>query len=162
MRKVVRATIAGSEIAGALVGYALRYSYIWPRYGGVGSPALLLYFSFIGLSLAAGLFLWRDEPRGIGLSFLALLPQVFASQNPAWGYSLQAGPQVLLLFRPNVATAWFGFQGSIETTPVAADKTYVALNFWPIVAMLGLVWLWRTKAHTMLPSTIPPSTDRAA
>ena len=146
MRKVVRGTIAAAEIAGALVGYALLYSTCgraWQHREPRLVSLLQLHRAYPGrrsIPLA-------DEPKGIGLSFLVLLPQVFASQNPAWGYSLQAGPQVLLLLRPNTATAWFGFQRSIETAPVALDKSYFALNVWP----MSRWWPWSgsgARRHT--------------
>lgn len=156
---------AVAQIAGGLTGFGLLYSYVWPVLGGALQFVPLVFLSFSGLCLVAGVSLWRGEDRGRTLTVVAQLPQILAVAGPEFAFRLQAGPQVLVIWDALGVRYWAGFTAGFHRNVVAADAAYVAINLAPLLVLALALWPRSGGRQRSGPSSLaetPATIERSA
>ncbi len=132
MQRLLLRAIALSEVASALAGAALLFSYLIRRFGLLGEPVFLAFLAYLGLCFVAGIALWRGKRPGLWLSVLAQVPQLVAVGHTTWSYRLQAGPQLLWYLWGGPYWLWLGVHVGLDTGGVAP---YLSINFAPVLAL---------------------------
>jgi hypothetical protein len=98
----------------------------------------ILLESFGGTAVAAGFWLWRDDPRGWHLSRLMQAMQLLQFQVSGFGVSAIAGFQLRILIAPERFDVGPSFNGMFSITG-ASDQTWVNINLFGVYALYLLL-----------------------
>jgi hypothetical protein len=98
----------------------------------------VLLESFGGAAVAAGVLLWRGDPRGWHLSRLMQALQVVQFQTTSFGLAMAAGFQVRLLISGTNVSAGPAFYGTFSITGGTDLPWWVSINFFAIYALYAL------------------------
>lgn len=133
-----RKFLAGSEVGGGLSVLALPvilsmqgFTIAWWYW--------LLVAAFGGAAIAAGVWLWRDEPRGRTLSALIQALQIVQFQTSTFGISLLAGLQLRLLVTAAEFNVGPAFHGSLAFTVGQGLPWSISINFFSAYALYALL-----------------------
>lgn len=133
-----RKFIAGSQVVGGLAVVAVPM--ILSRQGfTVAWWYWLLLWSFGGSAMAAGFWLWRDEPRGWKLSRLLQALQIVQFRTSTLGISILAGFQLRVVVSATQFTVGPAFEGSLAITAGQAMPWFVSINFFSAYALYALL-----------------------
>jgi hypothetical protein len=138
MRSGFRKFLAISEVVGGLAVLALPvvlsmqgFTIAWWYW--------LLVWSFGGAAVAAGVWLWRDEPRGRTLSALIQALQIVQFQTSTFGISALAGLQLRLLVTDAEFNVGPAFHGSLTFTMGQGMPWSITINFFSLYALYALL-----------------------
>lgn len=132
-----RRFLAASEIAGGLAVVVVPV--ILSRQGfTVAWWYWLLLWSFGGSAMAAGFWLWHDEPRGWKLSRLLQALQIVQFRTSTLGISVLAGFQLRLVVSGTQFTVGPAFEGSLAINLGQAMPWFVSINFFSAYAIYAL------------------------
>jgi hypothetical protein len=148
MRPSYRKAIAGSEIVGG--GAVVLLTLLAARHQAVPAWYVVTLESLAVLSIAAGIWLWRDEERGWRLSRLLQGLQVIQLVTPAFSFALVVGIQLLLFISPHRAGFTPGVLGSLSVALRRDIGWAVGINLFSLAAFLGL--LRRSSRVATLPA----------
>jgi hypothetical protein len=98
----------------------------------------VLVESFGGAAVAAGVLLWRGDPRGWRLSRLMQALQIVQFQTPSFGLAVTAGLQVRLLISETRISAGPAFYGTVSITAGTDLPWWVSINFFAMYALYAL------------------------
>lgn len=138
MSERLRKFLAITEAAGGLLvlalpailstqGYSLKW-WFW-----------ILLESFGGTAVAAGVWLWRGEPRGWKLSRIIQALQIVQFQTASFGIAILAGFQLRLLVSATGFTVGPAFNGAFSLTVGQNMPWWVSINFFSAYALFVLL-----------------------
>lgn len=100
---------------------------------------LIMVEGLAGLSLAAGVWLWRDDARGYALSRTMQWIQLIRVQSPWLTYVAMAGLGIDLTHLETVIDVNTNFQASVRLALMPGQAFGVAVNLWAAALLLVLV-----------------------
>lgn len=101
-----------------------------------------------GLSLAAGIWLWRDDPRGYALTRTMQIVQLIRVQSPWLTYVAMAGLAVDLTHLANGLNLNTSFQATFTLLLMPGVTFGVAVNLWAAVLLLVMLHARPSAAST--------------
>ena len=102
-----------------------------------------------GLSLAAGIWLWRDDARGYALTRTMQIVQLIRVQSPWLTYVAKAGLAIDLTHLSTVINIDTSFQASFSLLLMPGESFGVAVNLWAAALLMILL---HAKPRAELPS----------
>lgn len=133
-----RRFLAATEAAGGLTVLALPailsgqgYTLAWWYW--------VLLESFGGTAVAAGIWLWRDEPRGWRLSRWLQASQIVQFQTASLGIAIIAGLQLRVLLSATGFKVGPAFYGSFSIVVGESMPWWVSINFFSAFALYRLL-----------------------
>jgi hypothetical protein len=108
----------------------------------------ILLAGFGGLTMAAGVWLWRDQPRGRDWSALIQALQIVQFRTSTLGITILAGFQLRLLVSDTEFTVGPAFHGAAGVTVGQAMPWFISINFFAAYAVYAL--LRSRRAHEVV------------
>lgn len=138
-----RKFLAASEFVGGMAVVALPITV--SRQGlSVAWWYWILLVGFGGLTMAAGVWLWRDEPRGRDWSAAIQALQIVQFRTSTLGITILAGFQLRLLVSSTEFTVGPAFHGAAGVTTGQAMPWFISINFFSAYALYALLRSRRT------------------
>jgi hypothetical protein len=110
-----------------------------------------------GLSLAAGIWLWRDDSRGYALTRTMQLIQLIRLQSPWLTYVAKAGLAIDVTHLETGVNLGTSFQAEFALVPMPGQTFGVAVNLWAAALLLVLL---QAKPRADSPAVVPSSEAR--